>query len=369
MNNILVFAGSYSQSLTMGSGAVVQGQDEGIFVFRLNTETGELTRLSSMPGEPNPTYLAIDKTRRFLYACNELGTFSGLPTALASAYSIDAASGVLTLLNRRITIGTTACHITLNDAGTHVLVANYTDSGICIMPIEADGSLGNPSCFLRHKGSSIDPVRQTCPHAHSVALDKNNQRILVPDLGTDEIVVYEVDWEKGFLRTNSAANPRTAPGAGPRHCVFADSGKIVYVINEMGSSISVFSYDEASGNMELLQNLSTLPAGFTGDSSGAAIRLHPNGKLLYGSNRGHDSAAAFSIDQTTGLLTLLSIQSTGGRIPRDFAIDPAGRFLIAANQESGSLIVFRIDEETGELAEVFRVGDVDRVACVLIQTY
>jgi 6-phosphogluconolactonase len=251
MKNCLLFAGSYSHTLVHGADGAVPGQGGGIHVFRMNTETGELTRLGALPDEPNPTYLATDKAGRFLYACNELGTFSGLPTATASAYSIDAASGNLTLLNRRITIGTTACHITLNDADTHVLVANYTDSGVCVIPIETDGSLGNPSCFLRHKGSSIDPARQTFPHAHSIVLDKCNRRAIVPDLGTDEIVIYDVDWEKGFLRTNGSANPRTAPGEGPRHAVFAGSGKFVYVINEMGSSLCVYRYDEESGQMPL----------------------------------------------------------------------------------------------------------------------
>ena len=212
MKNTLVFTGGYSLTTTLGTGEVVSGKGEGIYVFRLNNETGALTKLSVLRGEPNPTFLAIDRTKRYLYAANELKSYSSLETGAFSSYAIDAENGVLSLLNRRISGGTDPAFITINDENTYALICNYMSGSSGMLPLEKDGSLGKLTCFLQHKGSSVDIVRQTGPHAHGFILDKENNRGFVPDLGTDELVVYDIDWEKGYLKTREN-NPKTAPEA------------------------------------------------------------------------------------------------------------------------------------------------------------
>ena len=365
MKNIFVFTGAYSETLTLGTGEVVVGKGDGINVYRMNPEDGVLTKLSSMKCA-NPTYVAIDHNKKHLYTTNEIKNFHDLQSGAACAYEINEATGALTFINQRMTGGLDSAHIYVSSDDKYAMVANFKSGSTVVIPIEKDGSLGKPSCFLQHKGTGPDPIRQEGPHAHQVMPDREEKRVFVPDLGSDKIVVYDVDWEMGYLYPNEKAVARVSAGEGPRHCVFNRAGNKVYLITEMGNTIHVYDYDAAAPSLNKIQVIGTVPEDFKKHTTTAAIKIHPNGKLLYGSNRGHNSLATYRVDEKTGKLTILSYQSTGGEIPRDFDISPDGKFLIAGNQDTATLVVFRIDEETGNLTEIYRAHDVFNVTCVVI---
>lgn len=364
MKDILVFVGSYNRPLVQGTGETVCGIGEGIYVMGLNSETGALTRLHAYPEIDNPTYLCTDAAGRYLYCVNELKESMGVPSSTVSAYEIDPQTKALAFLNKRHTGGTDACHLALNKSGTHLFVANYMSGSVCVFPIEERGAIGAPSCFLQHRGSSVDPKRQSGPHAHGITFDLEERRILVPDLGTDEIVLYDVDWAKGHLRAPQHPNPKTAPGEGPRHCVFHPGGRMVYLINELKSTVYVFSYAPQTGEMQCLQRIGTLPEGCSTPSSCAAIKIHPSGKFLYGSNRGHDSIAVYSIGDD-GLLSPPAIVPSHGEIPRDFDISPDGRWMLAANQKSDNLVVYAIDPRSGVPEKRHIVGGINTATNVV----
>jgi len=360
MERTLVFVGSYTEPVLQDTGKTVQGRGDGITVLQLE-ESGALTWLSAA-GRPNPTYLAVDGAARHVYAVNELKEYSGLDTASVSSYEINR-DGTLELMNRCATGGTDACHVLLDDERGYLFIANYGGGSSCVLSLDEDHSIGAQSCFLQHKGSSVDPLRQSGPHAHQAVLDQTKARILVTDLGTDEILMYDVDWDKGHLIPNRANGIRMQPGSGPRHCAFGLSGERLYVITEMSSEILVFSYDNESGAARLLQT-AALAEG-EGRGGGAAIKLHPSGRWLYASNRGDDRLYAFSIHED-GLLAPVFDMPSGGLTPRDFDISPCGRFLVAAHVDEGGLVVFSIDQDTGALAEVYRDDTVLSAACVVI---
>jgi len=362
--DILVFVGTYSEDIKFGTGEVLHGKGEGIYIFCLNPETGELTLLGKGFGKPNPSYLTLDPTKKYLYCVNEMKKFKGLESGSVSAFSLDPKSGKLNLLNRRATGGTDPCHLIINNANTHLLVANYASGSFSLLPINSDGSLERISCFLQHKGRSIDEIRQTGPHAHKVELDKSNKRAFITDLGCDKVFIYKTDFPNEKLIPSDPAYLEIKAGEGPRHCIFHPSGKYFYVINELGSSIYSYQYDENEGTLELLQIISTLPDDYAGQSSSAAIKILPGCNYLYSSNRGHDSVSIFEIDGDTGKLTLVSTQSTGGSMPRDFDFDPEGNFLLATNQDSDNIVVFKVNRETGAIFEVFRVNDISNPICV-----
>jgi len=364
--NILIFVGTYSEDILFGDGVVLHGKGDGIYVFRLNHETGELTLLNKGFGKPNPSYLTLDPTNKYLYCVNEMKEFKGLESGSVSAFSLDPGNGKLTLLNRRATNGTDPCHLIVNDANTHLLVANFASGSISILPINSDGSLAPISFFIQHKGKSIDEIRQAGPHAHKIELDKSNKRAFVTDLGCDKIFIYKTDFPNNKLIPSEPAYLKIKAGEGPRHCIFHPSGKYFYVVNELGSSIYSYQYDEEKGTFELLQIISTLPDDYTGHNMSAAIKILPGSNYLYSSNRGHDSVSAFKIDNDTGKLTFTSTYSTGGSMPRDFDFDPEGNFLIATNQDSDNIVVFKVNRETGAISEVFRVNDISKPICVRV---
>jgi 6-phosphogluconolactonase len=233
--------------------------------------------------------------------------------------------------------------VAIDHTGKWLFAANYNSGSVAVFPVGSDGKLGEASTVIQHSGSSVDRQRQESPHAHEVVVSADNRFVLVPDLGTDQVVIYRFD--AGKLGTPVFVN--AAPGAGPRHLAFSPNGKFVYVLNELAASITVFRYQ--NGNFSDPRTVSMLPADFAGAKSGAEIAVHPNGKFLYASNRGHDSIAMFRIDSNQGTLTPAGHASTQGKTPRNFAIDPTGAFLLAGNQDSGTIVVFRIDPKTGEL--------------------
>jgi 6-phosphogluconolactonase len=339
---------------------------KGIYRFELDPASGKLTS-QGLAGETTaPFFLALHPNHRFLYAVNEVNDFHGKKSGAVSAFAIDARTGKLTLLNQQPTGGAGPCHLVVDKQGKHLLVANYGGGSVCVLPIETDGRLGAATAFVQHQGTSVNPQRQEGPHAHCVLLDPANRFVLVADLGLDRILVYRYDAARGKLTPNNPPGVAAAPGAGPRHLAFHPNGRYVYAINEINSTMTAYAYDGDRGVLTPLQTVSTLPAGFTGNNSGAEVQVHPSGRFLYGSNRGCDSIAIFAIDPGTGKLRSVGQQGSHVKTPRNFAIDPTGTALVVANQDGDSLVVFRIDAGTGELRPSGPVVAAPMPVCVVL---
>jgi 6-phosphogluconolactonase len=364
----LVFIGTYTDPILFGTGKVLQGKGEGIYVYRLDPSSGGLEFVSKTTGIANPSYLAFDSTQKFLYAVNELKTYEGRPTGTVSAFAVDAATGKLEFLNRQLTHGTDPCHVLVDDRRKHVFVANFMSGSVCVLPVRDDGGLGEASDFVQHQGSGIDPARQKGPHAHSVTLDASNRFAFVPDLGLDRLMVYRFDPKRGMLEANAVPWIKMKPGAGPRHLSFHPAGRFAYLVNELDSTVAVLSYDESAGTFEHLQTVATLPEGFAGASTCADIQVSPSGAFVYTSNRGHDSIVIHRIDPRAGTLDYVGHAPTQGKTPRSFGIDPTGNFLIAANQDSDTVVTLRIDPESGKLTPTRHVSQVPTPVCVKFMT-
>jgi len=349
----LVYVGTYTEK---GS--------KGIYAYRFDPATDQLTSLGLAAESANPSFLAVDPSRRFLYAVNEISQYEGRSSGGVSAFAIAPGTGKLTLLNEVPSGGAGPCHLTVDKTGKYVLVANYGGGSLAVFPILKDGRLGEASAFVQHSGSSVNPQRQEGPHAHSVYVSPDNRFAICADLGLDEVLVYRFDAGKGTLAPNNPAFALVSSGAGPRHFAFHPSGKFGYVIDEMQSTVTVFSYDPASGALDVIQTVSTLPQEFKGESTAAEVAVHPSGKFLYGSNRGNDSIALFAINARKGTLTSLGHAPTLGKTPRNFAIDPTGSYLFAANQDSDIVVQFRIDPNTGFLTPIGQVLEVSSPVCV-----
>jgi len=341
-------------------GTYTGAKSKGIHVSRFDPATGRLSAPELAAESPSPSFLAVHPTGRFLYSVNEVGSFQGKPSGSVTAFGIDPQTGKLTALNSASSVGSGPCHLIVDNAGRNVLLANYGGGSVAVLPIQPDGRLSESSSFVQHTGSSVNPDRQKGPHAHAIELDSANRFAFVPDLGLDKIMIYRFDPAKGALTANTPPAANIKPGSGPRHLAFRPDGRFAYVINEMLCTITAFSYDTERGELKELQTVSTLPEGLAVKPgySTAEIQVHPSGKFLYGSNRGHDTIAVFAVDRKKGTLSLVENVSTRGRIPRNFSVDPTGRFLFAANQDSHSVVVFRIDPKSGRLTPTGQVLDV-----------
>jgi 6-phosphogluconolactonase len=340
------------------------GKSKGIYFSELDLSSGELSAPVLAATTTSPSFLALHPNHRFLYAVNEVASFAGMKSGSVSAFSVDPQTGALTLLNQQPSRGGSPAHLTVDRQGKNVLVANYGGGSVAVLPIGQDGRLGPATGFVQHTGSSINRSRQEAPHAHSVVLDSANRFAFVADLGLDKVLIYQYDAAQGMLAPNDPPFASVPPGSGPRHFAFHPSGRTAYVINELTSTVTAFRYDAAKGSLEPLQTISTLPADFTKTNSTAEIAVHPSGKFLYGSNRGHNSIAIFAIDPDTGMLTLIGHEPTQGKTPRNFAIDPTGAYLLAANQDSGTVVVFRIDPESGHLTAAGHTAAISMPVCV-----
>jgi 6-phosphogluconolactonase len=312
---------------------------------------------------PDPSFLAIHPSREYLYAVNESGQIAGRRDGGVSAFAIDQTKGTLTPLNQQLSAGAGPCHLVVDRQGQNVLVANYGSGSVGCLPIEKGGKLRPASSFIQHRGTVANPRRQTGPHAHSINLDAGNRFAFVADLGLDSVFVYAFDPAGGRLKPHDPPSAKLAPMSGPRHFAFHPDGRFAYVINEISSTVTAFAYDADAGTLKEIQTLSTLPADFRGRNSTAEVQVHPSGKFLYGSNRGHNSIAIYAIDPTTGKLTSLGFEPTQGRNPRNFAIDPTGAFFLAENQDSNSIVIFRIDPQ-GTLKPTGQTVKVSRPVCI-----
>jgi 6-phosphogluconolactonase len=351
----LVYVGTYT----------TKRDSKGIYVYRFDPATGKLAPAGLAAESADPSFVAIHPNGKYLYAVNETDSFGGQKSGAASGFAMDAKSGALKLLNQVATRGGAPCHVSLDKSGKFLLVANYGGGSVASFPVREDGSLGDAASFVQHSGSSVNKQRQAGAHAHWIGVSPDNRFVLVADLGLDKVLVYRLDAATGSLAPNEPAFAKVSPGLGPRHFAFHPNGKFGYLLNEMDSSVTGFSYQPNSGALSELQTISTLPKDYSGPKGAAELVVHPSGRFLYASNRGHDSITAFSIDPAKGTLTSLGQFVTNGKTPRSFAIDPTGAFLIAANQDSGNLVVYRIDPATGRLRPTGETAQVPAPVCIV----
>ena len=339
---------------------------KGIYTFRFQPATGKAAAPSLAAETPSPAFLAVHPNRRFLYAANEHdGPDVPGRNSTVSAYAIDPKTGTLTLLNQVSCRGEGPAHIVVDKTGKALLAANYRSGSLAVMPILPDGRLGEVTGFAQHHGIGPKP-RAEGPHAHGAAFSPDNRFALVADRGLDQVLIYRYDRSKGTLTPNDPPLFDATPGAGPRHLLFHPNGRILYDLNEPGSTITVLAYGAAGGTMNRIQEITTLPAGFTGTSATAQLQIDRAAKFLYASNRGADNIAVFAIDSAKGTLTLVEHVSTQGKTPRDFSLDPTGGYLFAANQNSDTVVLFRVDAKTGRLTPAGQVVEhVPEPACVV----
>lgn len=350
-----VYVGTYT-----GNGS------EGIYSYAFDPSTGASTGITLAAKTDNPSFLAVGPDGRYLYAVNELDSFQGQPTGAVSVFATDRGSGRLTPLQQVPSLGQGPAFVSLDQAGRFVLVANYNSGNYAVFPVGPDGRLGPRSAFEQDVGSSVNPVRQAGPHAHSIQTTGDNRFVIVADLGLDHLPVYRFDADTGTL---TPGNPRFAtvdPGSGPRHVAFAPSGRFVYVVSEMASTITVFAYDAGPGTLHPRQTVSTLPESYAGKNKAAEIAMDAQGKFLYVSNRGDDSIVVFGVDPDDGSVRPLQRVPSGGRTPRHFAIDPTGQWLIAANEDSNNIRFFQVDPRSGRLTPTDRSLNVVSPVCVRI---
>jgi 6-phosphogluconolactonase len=333
-------------------------KSEGIYRMEFDPATGKLSAPKLAGKAVNPSFLAIHPSGKYLYAVGEVDNFapkgSKKSAGAVNAFAIDAKSGDLTLLNRQSSEGGGPCHIVVDKAGKYAFAANYGGGNACALPIGEDGKLGAATGFVQHKGKKR-------ALAHSINLDANNRFAFVADAGLDKVFIYR--FEGGKLKPNDPPAAELPPKAAPRHFAFHPGGKYAYVINEAALSITAFRYDPEKGALTEVQTISTVPPGWKKGST-AEVVVHPSGKFVYGSNRGHDSIAVFRVDAATGKLTHVENQGKGVKTPRNFAVDPTGRFCLVANQDAHSVIVFKVNQETGRLEPTDVKVEIGRPVCL-----
>lgn len=352
------------KTLRLYIATLTAGDEGGIFQAQFDAETGKLDRIGVAGKAKNSSFLAFHPSVKYLYATCDVDEYANSQAGALAAFEIDAETGKLTLLNHQSSIGAVPCHVSLDRDGKHALIANWLGGSIAVFPIRNDGTLGESTANVQHTGSSVHKVRQAAPHPHSINLDPASRYAFVADAGIDQVLIYRFDKTAGTLVPNQPAGFTAARGAAPRHLTFHPNGKWTYVINELDNTVSALHYNADRGAFELMQNISTLPDGEAVENLTSEIIVHPSGKFLYGSNRGHDSLAMFAIDQSSGRLTALGQHPAGGHTPRSFAIDPTGKFLLSALQDSDRIVVHQIDPVTGKLKQTDHQIDVPKPLCV-----
>ncbi|MEN9684699.1 MAG: hypothetical protein RLZZ28_485 [Bacteroidota bacterium] len=350
-----------AQNYYLFAGTYTSGGSKGIYVYDFNSVTGEIKWVSNTDSSANPSFLRISPNGKYLYAVNEI---SRQQAGLVAAYSFNAASGKLHFINQQSSGSENPCHISLTKDGRWLAVANYTGGSLAAFPINADGSLQPFTQHIIHNGKSVNTQRQEKAHVHSVFFSPDEKYLLTPDLGMDQVSIYNFNkQDKQPLKPAATPFIRSEPGTGPRHLDFSPNGKFVYVLEEMGGTVSVYNYN--NGTTRFLERMPTHPADFNGQPGSADIHISPDGKFLYASNRGEENnLAIFSVDQLTGKLNPVGFQPTGGIQPRNFMIDPTGNFLLVANQKSGNIVVFKRDKNTGLLKQNPQVIEVPSPVCL-----
>ena len=341
--------GQYDYLVYIGTN-VAKEQAKTIYLYRLNTSTGTLTPVSAQWGGASPTYLTMDTGHRFMYAVSETQTFQEwVSSGGVSALTIDQRTGALTLLNQMPTRGASPCYVSLDRTEKSVLVANYVGGNVALLPRQLTGQLAAPTDDDQHQPPTGPHKNQDKPHAHCIIPSPDNRYAFAVDLGTDHVYRYQLDPVHNKLGTPGVVAFAAKPGAGPRHLTFHPNGRWAYLENELNSTVTALAYNAVEGRFDELQTLTTLPAGYTGENSGADVHVSPDGRFLCTSNRGDNSLAVFAIDENNGQLTLVQHVSTLGKTPRNFSFDPSGRVLLVANQNSNDVFVYRVDKQSGRL--------------------
>ncbi len=352
-NEYLMYVGTYT-----GHGS------DGIYAYRFNPSNGDLKPVGLVAETVNPSFITIDPGGRFLYAVNEVDSFRNKPTGAISIFAIDRESGRLKLLQQISSLGAAPAHMSLDKSSRYLMVANYNGGNVAVFPIKNDGQLGPQSSFIQNSGSGVNPDRQAGPHAHAIQVTNDNRFVLVADLGIDKVLIDRFDASTGSLMPTDPGFVNLDPGSGPRHITFSPSGKFVYVLNELTSTITTFSFDAETGKMLLGPYISTLPKNFNGFNKAAEISVDAKGHFLYASNRGDNSIGVFSINSSDGSLMLVEWISSGGKTPRNFEIDPTGKWLLVANQDSDNIVIFLIDQVNGKLIQTSQLSGVSSPVCI-----
>ena len=337
--------------------------DKAIYVSRFDAATGTLSDPEVAAMVERPNFLELHADGGALFVCSRADGPDG-GVGLVIAYRIDRDTGKLTKINQQSTGGPGPAHVAVSGDGKSVAVANYGGGSTSSFRVGAGGRLVARSSVLYHEGKSVNPQRQSEPHSHSVNFSPDSRFVISADLGLDQLLVYEVDPATSALRPNDPPFATVEPGSGPRHFAFHPNGRLAYAINEMGNTVSGFTWDASRGALSHFQTISTLPEGYSEASHTAEVQIHPNGRFLYGSNRGHDSISVFSIDQGTGKLTNVERAPVQGKTPRNFRMDPEGKWLLAANQASDAVVVFKVDPRTGKLTPTGRGVKMPSPMCV-----
>ncbi|MBX3436780.1 MAG: lactonase family protein [Planctomycetaceae bacterium] len=353
-----------AEDVLLFASAFAPGEEGAIQAFHLDVDMGRLQPLHRTTDVEHPFFMAISPNGKFLYSIHAAGQFGGQANEQVAAYRIDDSAGHLTLLNRQSALGTAACYLDVDATGRSVVVANYSTGNVASFPVNEDGSLGEAASFIQHTGSSVDTSRQEGPHAHCFVISPDNRLALSADLGLDQVLIYQLDSAKATLSPHDQPFVRTPPGAGPRHLTFHPNGRHVYVINEMANSVTAFDFVPESGMLIERETISTVPEGFDGTSYCADLKITPDGRFLYGTNRGHDSIAAYEIDKN-GRLALLEIVPSLGKGPQNLAIAPGGKWLLCANMPGDNIAVFGIDPATGGLTPTPATSPLKSPSCIL----
>lgn len=343
--------------------AFTKGEAGAIYAFRLNEETGELKEVQRATDVENPFFLALSPDGKYLYSIHAKA-FGGEEHEEVAAYAVDSKSGSLKLLNRQSALGSASCYLDVDNTGKTVVFANYSSGSVAALPVQEDGSLGEATSFVQHAGSSIDPKRQKGPYAHSIVVSPNNKFAYAADLGLDQVLGYRLDAATAKLLPGKQPFVRTPPGSGPRHLTFDPSGKHLYAINELTNTVTVFDFDSETGVLIERQTISTLPDDFDGTSYCADLEITPDGKYLYGTNRGHDSIAAYAI-AADGTLKLIGIEPSLGKGPQNLAVAAGGKLLICANMAGSNVSVFRIGQD-GHIQPVGLPLEMPSPSCIML---
>ncbi|MCC6512089.1 MAG: lactonase family protein [Pirellulaceae bacterium] len=344
-------------------GTYTAGSSQGIYRATLDPASGQLQNLELAAHVDNPTFLTLHPTLPVLYSCSEVRRDGKRENSQLMAFRIGM-HGQLTAMGGQPSGGSGPSYVATDRTGRVALVANYGSGSISSLPISADGALGPFATSIQHIGRGVDPDRQESPHAHCIMSDPSNRFACAVDLGIDQVLVYALDVARATLVPNPAGHFQAQPGTGPRHLAFHPDGQHAFIINELGNSLTAARWDAESGTFTALNTVSTLPNGVAVHNTTAEVLVHPQGRFVYGSNRGHDSLAIFEFNTETGKLSALGHVGSGGKTPRNFRLDPTGNFLLAANQDSDSIVVFRIDDQTGQLTQLHSSLQVGSPCCI-----
>ncbi len=335
-HSVFAYAGCFTTAKRKGRG-------DGIHVYKIDSRTGIWSQTQVLGGLVNPSYVTVGPGGKILYSSHGDEEY-------VTSYTIDAATGSIAVLNKGATGGTNGAHLAISPNGKFAIVANYTSGTVAVLPVKADGGLQDFIQLIKLEGApGPHRVEQPGSHPHQIVFAPGGKFVLIPDKGLDRIFIFRFDADSGKLTPAESASIQTRSGAGPRHLAFHPTLPVVWVLNELGNSVTTCSWDAAKGTLQALRTLPTLPEDFTGDSTAAELTLTPGSKFLYTSNRGHDSIAAFAIDPKTGFLRSVGWTPAGGKVPRYITVEPSGRYLLSTNEQSDTITRFRIQAASGAL--------------------